>query len=69
LSVEEIVRKPAKPTPEKLARIWAKVWAKEGKQVDWQRFMPPKGFRVLPRRWVVERTFCWLSQNRRMSKD
>jgi transposase len=23
----------------------------------------------LPRRWVVERTFSWLSQNRRMSKD
>jgi putative transposase len=28
------------------------------------------GFKVLPRRWVVERTFSsWLSQNRRMSKD
>jgi putative transposase len=24
---------------------------------------------VLPRRWVVEHTFSWLSQNRRMSKD
>jgi putative transposase len=29
----------------------------------------PKGFIVLPRRWVVERTFSWLGQNRRMSKD
>jgi hypothetical protein len=27
------------------------------------------GFVVLPWRWVVERTFSWLSQNRRMSKD
>src|ERR687896_2338618 len=68
LSVE-VVRKPSKPIPEKVARIWAQEWAKEGEKVDWQRLMPPRGFRVLPRRWVVERTFSWLSQNRRMSKD
>lgn len=29
----------------------------------------PKGFIVLPRRWVVERTISWICQNRRMSKD
>ena len=68
LSVE-VVRKPPKPTPEKVAKIWAEEWAKEGKKVNWQRLMPPRGFKVLPRRWVVERTFSWLSQNRRMSKD
>jgi putative transposase len=28
-----------------------------------------KGFRVLARRWVVERTFAWLSFHRRLSKD
>jgi putative transposase len=68
LSVE-IVRKPAKPVPEKVAMIWAEEWAKEGKKIDWQKLMPPRGFKVLPRRWVVERTFSWLDQNRRMSKD
>ncbi len=29
----------------------------------------PRGFRVLPRRWVVERTFAWLGLSRRFSKD
>jgi putative transposase len=28
-----------------------------------------KGFHVLPRRWVVERTFGWIGRYRRMSKD
>jgi putative transposase len=28
-----------------------------------------KGFVLLPRRWVVERTFAWLGNYRRLSKD
>jgi putative transposase len=29
----------------------------------------PRGFLVLPRRWVVERTFAWLGHARRLAKD
>lgn len=28
-----------------------------------------KGFQVLPKRWIVERTFAWLGRYRRLSKD
>ena len=30
--------------------------------MDWKLLMPP-GFQILPRRWVVERTFSWIAHN------
>jgi len=33
-----------------------------------ERIMP-KGFKILPKRWRVERTFGWLTWYRRLSKD
>jgi transposase len=65
----EIVRRPRKAAPKEVLRAWAREWAQGGVAVDWRKLMPPQGFVVLPRRWVVERTFSWIDQNRRMSKD
>jgi putative transposase len=44
------------------------VWAPKGAVIDWDKIMP-KGFHVLPRRWVVERTNAWISGCRRLSRD
>jgi transposase len=43
-------------------------WAPQGVKVDWEKIIP-KGFHVLPRRWVVERTFSWITRHRRLSRD
>lgn len=63
-----------------LQKIWADA-AYRGKLVDWvheqldivldivERDPDQKGFEVLPRRWVVERTLAWLGRYRRLSKD
>jgi putative transposase len=66
----EIVRHPPKLAPEEVMRAWVREFNKEGVDIDTKKFMPEKAPRpFLPKRWIVERTFSWLSQNRRMSKD
>lgn len=64
----------------RLKLIWAD-GGYAGKLIDWvkenincileivKRSDDVKGFKVLPRRWVVERTLAWLGFSRRLSKD
>jgi len=64
-----------------LQKIWADGIYSKGGLVEWVRETldivlevverPPgqRGFQVLPRRWVVERTFGWFGRYRRLSKD
>jgi len=46
-------------------------WAKEmfGYTVKVVKRSDHKSFQVLPKRWIVERTFAWLNWSRRLSKD
>lgn len=63
----------------RLTKIWAD-GGYAGKLVDWVlttlcwtleivKRQEKHNFEVLPRRWVVERTFAWLNRYRRLSKD
>jgi len=40
----------------------------EGEEIDWDKLFP-SGFRPLPRRWVVERSFAWITRWRRLCRD
>ncbi|MEM9158434.1 MAG: IS5 family transposase, partial [Verrucomicrobiota bacterium] len=66
-----------------LRKIWAD-GGYRGKLVEWVSNLPrhrrleleivarndkTEGFEVLPQRWIVERTFAWLENSRRLSKD
>jgi putative transposase len=67
----------------RLRKVWAdskyhnhalNAWIKDNKDGSYELEIvsrPPgaKGFVLLPRRWVVERTFAWLGRYRRQSKD
>ena len=40
-----------------------------GVLVEISRRIADKGFHVIPKRWIVERTFAWVGSFRRLSKD
>jgi putative transposase len=66
----QIVRHLPKMAPEEVMRAWVKEFNKEGVVIDLDKLMPETGPRpFLPKRSIVERTFAWLGQNRRLSKD
>jgi hypothetical protein len=55
--------------PEEVMNSWVRELTEEGQRIDREKLREePRGPRpLLPRRWIVERTFAWLGQNRRMS--
>jgi len=63
----------------RLRRIWADggyagafvIWARQqyGRLVEIVKRSDMHRFVILPKRWIVERTFAWLGKYRRLSKD
>ena len=52
-----------------IAWVWAlRPWRKVRLEIV-KRPEGIKGFLLLPKRWIVERTFAWLGRYRRLSKD
>jgi len=48
---------------------WVNRYCRKWKLEIVKRLTGVNGFYVLPRRWVVERTFAWFNRYRRLSKD
>lgn len=75
----KLVLAKAKAAGRQLGKIWIDggyktgvvAWAQDELGYPLEVVSRPVGgsFTVLPRRWVVERTFAWLGRYRRLSKD
>jgi transposase len=50
----------------KMARV---VWRTGAWKLEVVKRSNAAGFEVLPKRWIVERTFAWISHNRRLARD
>jgi putative transposase len=68
------------PIGKKLRKFWVdgtyqktiQDYARQHCRIDMEPVLRPpgtKGFAILPRRWVVERTFAWMMRYRRLSRD
>lgn len=76
----KLVLAKARAAGRALAKIWVDQGYKDGAG-EWAQAelgyplevvaRPPgtRGFRLLPRRWVVERSFAWVGRYRRLSKE
>ena len=76
----KLVLKECKTQFPRLVKVWAD-GGYRGQLVEWaqkecgialeivEKPEDQKGFAVLPKRWVVERTFAWIGRWRRLSKD
>ena len=75
-----VFAKLSQTTKDALRKLWAD-GGYAGAPIDWvkehldaileivKRDPEQSGFQLLPRRWVVERTFAWFGRYRRLSKD
>jgi len=82
VGARQVLKRLGQQTWSRLTKIWADAIYKGDKDlISWvqsefgwtlevvERPADSKGFQVLPKRWVVERTFAWLGRNRRLSKE